>query len=92
MSDLKGPAPAACCHAAEASPCSGCSARLICHCLGVTEGMLRQALMTFDLRTVKDMRRHTGAGDGCTACHRRLKRFIDEHAQSMTPSPAPICS
>jgi bacterioferritin-associated ferredoxin len=92
MSTLKEPAAPTCCAAAETSPCAGCSSRFICHCLQVTEGMLRQALMTFDLLTLADVRRHTGAGDGCTACHRRIKSFLAEHAQAITPSPAPICS
>ena len=72
--------------------CDTCPERLVCHCLQVTEADIRSALARFELRTVKEVRLHTGAGDGCTACHRRLKRFLDEHAQAMTPSPAPICS
>jgi bacterioferritin-associated ferredoxin len=28
------------------------------------------------------VRAATGAGDGCTACHRRLRRIIEGHAAS----------
>jgi bacterioferritin-associated ferredoxin len=74
------------------SSCSECPQRLICRCLRVSEAEVRQALITFDLRTLKDLRRHTGAGDGCTACHVRLSACIQEHTQSLSSSDGPICS
>jgi bacterioferritin-associated ferredoxin len=77
----------------DGSPCAGCPKRLVCHCLRVSEADLRQALVTFDLRTIKDVRRHTGAGDGCTGCHRRLATYIEEYAQcASSSSDEPICS
>lgn len=60
--------------------CGTCPGRMVCHCLQVTEEMLLDALRTFELRSVKDIRCQTGAGDGCTACHRRLKRYLEEKA------------
>jgi NAD(P)H-nitrite reductase large subunit len=48
--------------------------------LQVTEGMLVQAVTTLELRTVADVRRCTGAGDGCTACHRRIKQYLEQNA------------
>jgi bacterioferritin-associated ferredoxin len=68
--------------------CDDCPGRFVCHCLQVTEQALRFALTTLDLRTLRDIREKTGAGDGCTACHHRLKRFLDEFSYS----PEPICS
>jgi bacterioferritin-associated ferredoxin len=62
------------------SGCAGCSERMICHCLQVTEEMLHGALVTLELRSLRDLREATGAGDGCTACHRRLRKFLEEHA------------
>jgi NAD(P)H-nitrite reductase large subunit len=52
---------------------------MICHCLQVTEDALVDAIVTLGLRTVKDLREHTGAGDGCTACHVRLREVLDRH-------------
>jgi bacterioferritin-associated ferredoxin len=77
---------------ADGSPCAGCPQRLVCRCLQVSEAVLRRALVTFDLRTLKDVRQHTGAGDGCTGCHRRLSAYLQEYAQSASSSDVPICS
>ena len=70
--------------------CDDCSGRIVCHCLQVTESTLVDALTTLEIRTVKDLRRHTGAGDGCTACHSRLREYLAERAYSSSASP--ICS
>ncbi len=71
-------------HSAE--PCSAdCGLRYVCRCLRVTEETLTQAFATQDIHTLRDIRRHTGAGDGCMACHRRLKSFLERHAP-----PAPL--
>jgi NAD(P)H-nitrite reductase large subunit len=69
--------------------CLNCPGRIVCRCLQVTESVLVEALTTLNLRTVRDVRRHTGAGDGCTACHRRLKQYLEQYAYS---SASPICS
>lgn len=55
---------------------------VICHCLQVTESDLMTALQTLEIRTVRDVRRATGAGDGCTACHRKIQSYIDSYASS----------
>ena len=72
-------------HTAEPRPeCETCPARMVCHCLQVTEDVLLRALETMHLVSVKDICRHTGAGDGCTACHRRLRKYLDQrHALPM---------
>jgi bacterioferritin-associated ferredoxin len=57
--------------------CDDCPGRVVCHCLQVTEEMLLEALASLDLRSVKDIRQHTGAGEGCTACHRRLGAYLE---------------
>jgi bacterioferritin-associated ferredoxin len=57
-----------------------CSLRYVCRCLRITEQVLVDAFATGDIRTLKDIRRHTGAGDGCMACHHRLKSYLDTHA------------
>jgi bacterioferritin-associated ferredoxin len=54
--------------------------RTVCHCLQVSEEMLLEALHTFDLRNLQEVREHTGAGDGCTACHRQLRAYLERRA------------
>jgi bacterioferritin-associated ferredoxin len=75
--------------AAVAQACTGCPDRIVCRCLQVTEAMLVEAIATHELLTLKDVRRHTGAGDGCTCCHNLIKRYLTEQAQSSS-SAAPI--
>lgn len=66
-------------HSSEA--CSAdCGLRYVCRCLRVTEDVLVKAFATQDIQTLRDIRRHTGAGDGCMACHRRLASYLDRHA------------
>jgi bacterioferritin-associated ferredoxin len=56
-----------------------CGLRFVCHCLRVTEEVLAQAFAAQDIQTLRDLRRHTGAGEGCMACHRRLQAYLDRH-------------
>jgi bacterioferritin-associated ferredoxin len=57
--------------------CNTCPERLVCHCLQITESELLSTVTTLGLRTLKEVRAHTGAGDGCTACHRALRQLLD---------------
>jgi bacterioferritin-associated ferredoxin len=41
----------------------------------------------FGLQTIEEVRRHTGAGDGCTACHHRIRQVIQEASQASSSSP-----
>jgi bacterioferritin-associated ferredoxin len=75
--------------------CVGCPGRLVCRCLQVTESALVEAVRVLELRTLKDVRRHTGAGDGCTACHKLLCKYLERHDPQACPPPSsavPICS
>jgi bacterioferritin-associated ferredoxin len=64
--------------------------------LQVTEEVLVETVTALGLRTVKEVRHHTGAGDGCTACHRAIRQFLEHHragaqeAQSASSSAVPI--
>jgi NAD(P)H-nitrite reductase large subunit len=77
--------------AATRNDCSSCPGRVICHCLQVTEEAVLVALETLALRTVRDVRRATGAGDGCTACHKRLEYYLQTHLDQSS-SAGLICS
>jgi bacterioferritin-associated ferredoxin len=72
--------------------CEGCpiAGRVVCRCLQITEEVLFEAVMTLGLRTVREVRQHTGAGEGCTACHNRIREYLERHVYS-SPSPS-ICS
>jgi len=75
---------------ARSSDCSTCPGRLVCHCLRVTEEVVLETVAALSLRTVKEVRQHTGAGDGCTACHRKIRRLLEQQAQSSSPSSSPV--
>jgi bacterioferritin-associated ferredoxin len=49
---------------------------LVCYCYEVTEAQIRHFIETFDTQTVEEVTRHTGAGNGCTACHCRIRRML----------------
>jgi NAD(P)H-nitrite reductase large subunit len=63
-----------------AGPCSGCPDRIVCRCLKVTEATIVEAITTLGLRTVKDVRHATGAGDGCTCCHQQVRELLEVHS------------
>jgi len=66
---------------APVTSCDSCTsvasdATVVCRCLNVTEEDLRQASTDCPLMSLCEVARVTGAGSGCTACHRRLRKFI----------------
>ena len=61
-------------------PAMNCSNSILCQCLQVTEAEVVTAITTLELRTVKDVRQCTGAGDGCTCCHRRIRDCLAQAA------------
>lgn len=71
--------------------CDDCPERLLCHCLQITEEMVVSAVNRMALGTVHEVRDHTGAGDGCTSCHARIREVIEQHTAYL-PSPPDICS
>ena len=59
--------------------CSG-SPRPLCHCLGIPAEEVRTVIEEHALSTVRGVTKVCGAGGGCTACHRHIKRMLHEHA------------
>jgi len=45
--------------------------------VNLTEADLLEALTNREIKTIKDIRRLTGAGDGCNACHKLLKTYLE---------------
>ena len=66
-----------------------CPDRVVCRCLGVTEETVISAIVALGQRTVKEVRRATEAGDGCTCCHRELAAYLAVYSPSSSPV---ICS
>ncbi len=66
-----------------------CADRVVCRCLQVTEQTVITAIVTLGLRTVKEVRHATEAGDGCTCCHREIHQYLTVYASSSSPV---ICS
>ncbi len=60
--------------------CDGCPAKIVCRCLRVTEAQVVRMIERLELRTVHDLRKYTGAGDGCTCCHEKLEEYLGKHA------------
>jgi bacterioferritin-associated ferredoxin len=58
--------------------CTDCPAKVVCHCLQVTEAAVIEAITSLDLRSLKEVRRHTGAGDGCTCCHAQIRQYLQQ--------------
>jgi bacterioferritin-associated ferredoxin len=49
----------------------------VCACLKLTQADLVRAIQCLGIRTLKDLRNQTGAGDGCMACQRRLRCYVE---------------
>ena len=60
--------------------CETCPGKVVCRCLQVTEEHLVNLINRFELRTIREIQQHTGAGDGCTCCHADLQYYLDRHA------------
>jgi len=56
--------------------CGTCPERLVCRCLQVTESEVVTMIETLGLRTVREVRQATGAGDGCTCCHDEIRKQL----------------
>jgi bacterioferritin-associated ferredoxin len=60
--------------------CEDCPDKIVCRCLQVTESQVVRMIERLELRTVHDIRQYTGAGDGCTCCHAKLRECLVKHA------------
>ena len=56
--------------------CETCPERVLCHCYQVTESQLAEAMAEHNLSDLKDVSRHTRAGDACTCCHEKIREFL----------------
>lgn len=63
----------------EHEHCDDCPDKIICRCLQVTETQVVRMIERLELRTIRDLKKYTGAGDGCTCCHAVLQEYLDRH-------------
>jgi bacterioferritin-associated ferredoxin len=56
-----------------------CPDKVVCRCLQVSETQVIRMIERLELRTVRDLRQYTGAGDGCTCCHAKLEEYLEKH-------------
>lgn len=61
--------------------CVSCTGDYVCHCLKITEQAVLLAINS-GARSLCDLRCITGAGDGCTACHRRLVTILERETKA----------
>ena len=63
--------------------------KIVCHCLGVTEGDVRSVVASGSVQSIRCIMNGTGAGTGCTACQRRINDLLCEDCpQSPSAQPA----
>lgn len=53
-------------------------AKIICRCLQITETDLLEAVDEGNLRTIREVVCKTGAGDGCTACRKKIVQYLEQ--------------
>lgn len=50
--------------------------KIVCECLGTTEAEIISAITAQHLSSVRQVTACTQAGDGCTACHPAIARYL----------------
>jgi bacterioferritin-associated ferredoxin len=72
--------------------------RIVCRCLGIAESEIRCALMEGTAGCLRTLMSATGAGTGCTCCHRAIKDLLAQerlqaqsHSQCDGSGSSPTC-
>ena len=63
--------------------CPNSSDKIVCRCLQISEETILKALDNNEIRSLFDIRRLTGAGEGCTCCHALLEDYLRVHQRQM---------
>ncbi len=66
--------------------CPNSSDKIVCRCLQISEDAILKALEKNEIRSLFDIRRLTGAGEGCTSCHVLLEDYLRAHQRQMLRS------
>ncbi|HZE98390.1 MAG TPA: (2Fe-2S)-binding protein [Planctomycetota bacterium] len=57
------------------------SSKVLCECLGVTEIRVAAAVRSGRACSVNEVMACTGAGTGCTACHKAIQAVVEQHSR-----------
>lgn len=49
---------------------------IVCRCLRITEAQICEVADLGQVVNVREITRQTGAGAGCTACHKRIRELL----------------
>lgn len=63
--------------------CSTCPGKVVCRCLQITEDKLIDVLTSRPIAHLNELRKITGAGEGCTCCHETLKEYVRRYSLAM---------
>ena len=61
---------------------------IVCHCLQISQAEIETAAETTAAPTVRCIMKKTGAGTGCTACHRKIRQLVGDQCPS---GASPTC-
>lgn len=61
--------------------------KVLCECLGVTRGRIAACVRSGRACTVNEVMACTGAGTGCTACHKDIQAVVEQNSR---PAPSPL--
>ncbi|MFM7159886.1 MAG: (2Fe-2S)-binding protein [Planctomycetaceae bacterium] len=69
---------------ATARDCAGVEQQtgdeIVCRCLNVRRSTIESAVAVCGLASIREVKSTTGAGDGCTACHARIREMLRNSA------------
>lgn len=54
--------------------------KMVCYCYGLRESDIRQSVQLHGCQELSAIMSCSGAGTGCTACHRRIQDVLDQQA------------
>lgn|GEM_PF-1276646 len=73
------PSTDACCGSCESrSEAENAADPTLCHCLQVAKSTVVKAVQEHGARSLCEIANLTGAGGGCTACHRRIRQVLNQ--------------
>ncbi|HNR37790.1 MAG TPA: Fe-S cluster assembly protein NifU [Acidobacteriota bacterium] len=62
--------------------------RIVCHCFGVTEGLIRKVVRENNLNSIEEVTNYCKAGGGCQSCHMDIEEIIREVRKERVVTPA----
>jgi NAD(P)H-nitrite reductase large subunit len=54
--------------------------KMVCYCYGLRESDIQQTVQLHGCQELKAVMSCSGAGTGCTACHRRIQAVMNKQA------------